>query len=168
MAQLDDPLGKVGFHHFHALGLKSRVGLDFLHGHGLGLHHRLAAVFLGDFRDDAVGVGGVPGEVHLHAALFGLFLEAFEQLVEVLDGFVLAGRDVGDELALVHAGEDTFAAGAVIHRELVQSATLERIVQGRGQVGTVAFYIACGFFHEAVSPYKVYGKHDSREEKTSR
>ena len=68
----------------------------------------------------------------------------------MLDGFVLAGGNLGDQLTVVQAGVDTLAAGPVIHRELVQGAALERILQRGGQVGTVAFYIACGFFHMAI------------------
>ena len=150
MAKLDDPFRKVGFHHFHALGFKGRIGLDFLDGHGFGLHDHLTAVVFRDLGDDAVGVGGISGKMHLHPALFGLFLELYEQLVEVPDRFVLTGGDFGDQLAVVQTGVDTLTAGPVIHRELVQGAALERILQRGGQVGTVVFYIACGFFHMAI------------------
>ena len=42
--------------------------------------------------------------MHLHPALFGLFLELYEQLVEVPDRFVLTGGDFGDQLAVVQTG----------------------------------------------------------------
>ena len=71
--------------------------------------------------------------MHLHPALFGLFLELYEQLVEVPDRFVLTGGDFGDQLAVVQTGVDTLTAGPVIHRELVQGAALERILQRGGQ-----------------------------------
>ena len=150
MAKLDNPFREVGFHHFHALGFKGRVGLDFLDGHGFGLHDHLTAVVFRNLGDDAVGFGGISGKMHLHPALFGLCLELLEQFIKMLDGFVLAGGNLGDQLTVVQAGVDTLAAGPVIHRELVQGAALERILQRGGQVGTVAFYIACGFFHMAI------------------
>ena len=132
MAQLDDVLAKVGLVDDEAVSLQLVVELGLFGGHRLGLHDALDVVLLADVGDDLVGLGGVLGEVHVHAALFSLALELLVELVHVGGGFVLEFGDGVDEALLVdvahHLGA-VFAVGdGVLVQRLAELLVMQRLV----------------------------------------
>ena len=94
VAQLDDPLPQVRFHHLQAFGLQMVVEEGLLRSHGLGFDDLLYPGVPGDGGDDLVGLPGGGGQMHLDPGGFGLGLEGLVQLFQAGQGLIFALGDL--------------------------------------------------------------------------
>ena len=151
VAQLDDPFTKVGLVHDEPFLFQVGVQLDFFSGHGLGLDDALDVVLAGDAGDDAVGIFGSGGTVHVHAALFGHTAELFVQFFHVLAGVVLGVGDLFDQAAFVHFLEHSFTVGAVGHGKGVEGTAQEAVLKGGINIlAVIRKGFGCGVAHGLV------------------
>ena len=112
VAELDDELGQVGLPGRDALLLEVLVQVGLLGGDRLDLHDLLDALGLGDVADDAVGLVGVAGPVHLDAVRGEGLLGLLQVVVEVTADAVL--HLVGGLADVLPVGGLGHAQGALV------------------------------------------------------
>ncbi len=149
VAQLDDPLPQVRFHHLQALGLQVVVQEGLLRGHGLGLDDLFDPMAPGNAGDDLVGLGGGGGQVHLDPGGFSLGLESLVQLLQAGQGLGFPPGDFPAQALHVHPLEDA-ALGFLVRR-------------GKGPHGGAQEFVVQGLFQALLVVLEVLGRvdHDS-------
>ena len=105
---------------------------------------------LGDPGDDGVGLGGVPGEVDLHAGRFGVLLEFLVEFVQPRQDAVLGLGDLGHQPLDIEAGKGPGPAGPVGDGEGVKGLAQEIVIQGFLHLLAVFFEIS-GILHDQSS-----------------
>ena len=133
MAQLDDPLPQVRFHHLETFGLQVIVQEGLFRGHGLGFDDLLDPVVPGDGGDDLVGLPGGGGQVHLDPGGFGLGLKGLVELFQAGQGLILALGDLPAQGLDVHALENPGLGFFISRGERAHGGAQKFVIQGLPQ-----------------------------------
>jgi hypothetical protein len=151
VAQLDDPLPQVRFHHLQALGLQVVVQKGLLRSHGLGFDDLFDLAVPGDGGDDFVGLPGGGGQVHPGAGGFGLGLKSLIELFQAGQGLILAPGDLPAQALHVHPLIEAALGFFVGAGEIAHGGAQKFIIQGLFEALFVFFEIVGRVNHDSWS-----------------
>ena len=86
LGQLDDVFPQIRLKDLNADSFEGAVQVQFLGNHGLAFGRQFDLAGAGDFGNDSVGLGRVPGEVNITAIAGHLIGQQFQVIVQMVEG----------------------------------------------------------------------------------